>query len=114
MRTAHSLGGPPGVAGAFLAQQRDPIGNARGLGALGARGAAILHPLENGSRSGLPGLSPWVTRSGRGLGHLLSRVLLELARVGVEAANAFAQLFDGHGVLVVLEAIGLLVEVDQR
>ena len=53
--------------------------------------------------------------SGRaGFGHGLGGVLLELAGVGIEPADAFAELLDGHLILVVLEAVGLLVEVDER
>src|SRR4051794_21509351 len=40
--------------------------------------------------------------------------LLELAGVGVELADALAQLLDGHGVLVVHPAELLLVQVDPR
>ena len=46
------------------------------------------------------------------LGHHRLGELLELAGVGVELADAFAQLLDGHRVLVVHPAEGLLVEVD--
>src|SRR4051794_8977047 len=38
--------------------------------------------------------------------------LLELAGVGVEVPDAVGELVDGHRVLVVLPAVGLLVEVD--
>src|SRR6478752_7910598 len=49
-----------------------------------------------------------------GFGHGFGRVFLELAGVGVEAANAFTELLDRHLILVVLEAKALFVEVDQR
>src|SRR5262245_54957197 len=46
------------------------------------------------------------------LGDLGPGELFELAGIGVELANPLAQLLDGHGVLVVHPAEGLLVQVD--
>src|SRR5208283_368916 len=50
----------------------------------------------------------------RPFSHLALSVGFQFARVGVEQADALAQLFHGHRVLVVHPAIGLLVEMNRR